>query len=154
MNRFAFIARRSFLLMQIAFIFPAFAQTCTNPTALVSVGSWTGNTCTSTNQLPYVANGAIATGANQDVYFVHTANAGSIALSLQPNASVDMGLFVCRNQCSTYATCVAAIDPGVAGEAASTTLPPGPGDYYIIVGTASSASCGDYTLTLAVPSSD
>jgi hypothetical protein len=154
MNRIALIARSCFLLLQTTVLSPAFAQTCANPTALVSAGSFAGNTCTSTNQLPYVANGAIATGGNQDVYFIHTTDGHSIFLNVQPNATVDMSLLVCRNQCSTYTTCVAAVDPGVAGTTASATLPDGPGDYYVIVGTASAASCGSYTLTLFSPLND
>jgi hypothetical protein len=154
MNRIAFVARCCFLMMQIAAVLPAFGQTCANPTALVSAGSLTGNTCTSTNQLPYIANGAISAGGNQDVYYIHTANGHSVLLTVQPDPSVDMGLFVCRNQCSTYATCVAALDPGVSGTTTTATLPDGPGDYYVIVGTASAASCGSYTLSLIPPLND
>ena len=149
MNRTASFARLCFALIQIAVDLPALAQTCANPTAIVSAGTLTGNTCASANQLPYLVNGAISTQGNQDVYLIHTSNPGPIFLSVQPNASVDMALFVCRNQCSTYATCVAAFDPGVAGTAVGATLPAAPGDYYIIVGTSSPATCGQYTLTVA-----
>ena len=148
MSRIAFIARLCFLLIVNTVVLPAWAQTCANPTALVNAGTLSGNTCTSTNQLPYLANGAISTAGNQDVYLVDTARTGPIFLAVQPDASVDMGLFVCRNQCSTYATCI-AIDTGVAGTEVSATLLSGPGDYYVIVGAASPAICGHYTLTLA-----
>lgn len=154
MTRITCIARGFLLLMQTAIISSAFAQTCASPTALVSAGTTTGNTCTSTNQLPFLANGAISASGNQDVYFVHVADGHSILLSVRPDASVDMGLFVCRNQCSTYATCVAAADSGTAGTTTNATLPDGPGDYYVIVGTSSTATCGNYTLTLVPPLND
>jgi hypothetical protein len=132
---------------------PAFAQTCAAPITIAATGVFNGNTCTSTNQLPYLANGAIAVIGNQDIYRLTSVNANAITLNAQPEAGLDLALFVCHNQCSTYATCIAAVDNGGAGVAESTQLPEGPGDYYIIVGTAASTSptCGNNTLTVAGP---
>jgi hypothetical protein len=146
-----FRALLAFLLLGPAM--PAFAQTCAVPITIPTIGAFNGNTCTSTNQLPYLANGAIAVIGNEDVYHLTAANANSIVLTAQPEAALDLALFVCRNQCSTYATCIAAVDAGGAGAAESTQLPDGPGDYYVIVGTANPATpiCGSYTLIVAGP---
>ena len=132
---------------------PAFAQTCAAPILIAGIGAVAGNTCASTNQLPYLANGAIAVIGNEDIYRLTAANANLIQLHVQPEAGLDLALFVCRNQCSTYATCIATVDNGGAGVAESTQLPDGPGDYYVIVGTAASTSptCGNYSLTVSGP---
>jgi len=132
---------------------PAFAQTCAAPIAIVATGFFNGNTCASTNQLPYLANGAIAVIGNEDIYRLTAVNANAITLNVQPEAGLDLALFVCRNQCSTYATCIATVDNGGPGVAESTQLPDGPGDYYIIVGTAAQVApqCGNYTLTVSAP---
>jgi hypothetical protein len=129
------------------------AQTCASPISIVSAGTSTGNTCSGSNQLPYIANGAIENSENQDIYFVHATNAQSVTLTVTPQAGVDLQLAICRNQCSTYATCTSVVDSGIAGAVQSAPLPDGPGDYFIIVGgtLSSTPSCGSYTLNLAAP---
>ncbi len=154
MNRIAFIAIGCFAAMQMGAALTASAQTCASPTPIVSTGTFPGNTCTNTNQLPYLANGAISVAGNQDVYFIHAVNAQSVSLTLVPDASVDMALFICRNQCSTYTTCIAAVDAGVAGGTVSAPLPDGPGDYYVIVGSTSAGTCGNYDLNVIAPLND
>lgn len=132
---------------------PGFAQTCATPLPIAAGMPLNGNTCASTNQLPYVANGAIAFSGKQDIYLFTTANANLIQLQVQPEAGLDLALFVCRNQCTTYATCIATVDDRGVGVTESTQLPDGPGDYYVIVGTAASTlpTCGNYTLTVTGP---
>lgn len=127
----------------------ACAQTCASPLALPL--PWTtGNTCNSTNQLPYLANGAVAAAGAQDIYHGVAVNAQSVSIQVQPDAGIDLALFICPNQCSTYATCIAAVDDGGAGVAETAALPDGPGDYYIIVG-ATGSGCGGYTLSVIAP---
>lgn len=124
------------------------AQSCASPIALV--GSTTGNTCNGTNQLPYLGNGAIAANGAQDIYHIVAANAQSLSIQVQPDTGVDLALFICPNQCSTYATCIAAVDDGGAGMAETAALPDGPGDYYVIVG-ATGTGCGGYSVKLVAP---
>ena len=129
---------------------PLFAQTCAAPTEIVTTGAFNSDTCSSTNQLPYLANGAIAAFGNQDVYHLRVADGTGVTLNAQPQPAVDLALFVCRNQCSTYATCVATADAGGAGFAEAATLPAGPGDYYVIV-SSGQVQCGSYSLSVAAP---
>jgi hypothetical protein len=156
MNAFHYAWRCCFVLTLVSAGLPASAQTCASPIAITDTGTVTGNTCNNTNQLPYLANGAISVIGNQDVYYIDALNAHSITLTVQPEATVDLGLYICRNQCSTYASCTAAVDPGVAGTAVSAPLPDGPGDYYVIVAASGSLGpmCGNYTLTLTAPLDD
>ncbi len=156
MSMFSSALRCCFALAMMSVGLPAFAQTCASPIALTDTGISTGNTCNNTNQLPFLANGAISVIGNQDIYYIHALNAHSVTLTVQPEATVDLGLYICRNQCSTYASCTAAVDPGVAGVAASAPLPDGPGDYYVIVAASGSLGpmCGNYTLTLTAPLND
>ena len=138
-------------------VMPVLGQTCAEPIEITNVpGQYSGNTCNNTNQLPYLANGAISVIGNQDIYYIHALNAHSVTLTVQPEATVDLGLYICRNQCSTYASCTAAVDPGIAGVAASAPLPDGPGDYYVIVAASGSLGpmCGNYTLNLTAVFND
>ena len=127
----------------------AFAQSCVTPVEITNTGAFAGNTCISSNQLPYIANGAIATQGKQDIYHVHVVDGTGVTFNLTPEASVDLGLAVCRNQCSTYATCTSVVDSGVPGATQVAPLPDGPGDYYIIIGGGS--TCGNYNLYVAAP---
>lgn len=113
-------------------------------------GVFNSDTCNSTNQLPYLANGAIAAFGNQDVYHLRVSDGSGVTLGVLPQPAVDLALFVCRNQCSTYATCVAAVDAGAAGSLETATLPAGPGDYYVVV-SSSQAQCGGYNLSVTAP---
>jgi len=103
--------------------------------------------------LPYLANGAIAFVGNQDIYRLTVLDGTDVQLHLSPEAGLDLAVFVCRNQCSTYATCVATIDDGGAGVQETAPLPSGPGDYYVIVGatTLATSTCGNYSLTVSTP---
>jgi hypothetical protein len=139
-----------FLLLGLSM--PVFAQTCAAPIPITALSPMSGNTCASTNQLPYLANGAISFLGNQDIYHLAVADGTQVQVHVTPEAGLDLAVFVCRNQCSTYATCVATVDDGGAGVQETAPLPDGPGDYYVIVGTAVSAlTCGNYQLTVSMP---
>ena len=148
-----------FLFVSVAFAVgtssPAFAQSCANPIEITFAGLLSGNTCNSTNQLPYLANGAITSLDNQDIYHLRVGDGTGIQLTLRPAAGLDGTLFACRNTCSASASCVAAADNGGAGAQETVELPPGPGDYYIVVGSVVSDStvsdCGTYELYVAAP---
>lgn len=131
------------------------AQTCDSPIEITSSQGISGNTCNSTINLPYVANGAIALAGEDVVYHVATVNPFAGQVSLQPDSGVDLAMFVCRH-CSTYATCIAAVDNGPAASNVA-NVPAGTADYYIIVGAttvASATTCGSYTLQVAYPLDD
>ncbi len=136
------------------------AQTCASPIEVIlppfSNGPYTDTTCGHTNTLPYLANGAILASGEQMIFHllrVPTAYAGTITLT--PAANVELGLFVCRGPCSTYSTCIAAIDNG-QGIASTVQIPAGAGDYFVIVGSTpvTAPSCGTYTLSTAFPLND
>src|SRR5262249_21263960 len=113
---------------------PAFAQTCASPIDVVTTGFFDRTTCGGTNQLPYLANGAIAASGAQEIYHVLASDSQGVALHLQPlDAGLDLSLLICRDRCSAYATCTAAADAS-AGSSADAPLPDGPGEYYIVVG--------------------
>jgi hypothetical protein len=132
----------------------ALAQTCSAPIEITHVSAYTGNTCTNSNTLPYLANGAILIQGNEAVYHIAlgTANQYAFTAILTPDTDLDLALFICRGPCSTYSTCIAAVDGGI-GMTSSAQIPAGAGDYFIIVGAlgATVQSCGNYSLTFAVP---
>jgi hypothetical protein len=137
---------------------PAFAQSCATPIEIaIAPYTSTRSTCSSTNNLPDLANGAIANQGADDVYRIAVGAATSQqgTATLIPAAGVDLSLFICRGPCGTYATCVAAVDNG-AGAVNSAQIPAVPGDYFIVVAHAASSapSCGNYTLNIAYPLSD
>jgi hypothetical protein len=134
---------------------PAFAQTCAAPIEIaVAPFVSTRSTCSNTNNLPYLANGAIANQGEDDVY--HIAIGAAVmyegTATLTPEAGVDLSLFICRGPCGTYSTCVAAVDNGT-GAVDAAQIPAVPGDYFIVVGHAGSSlpTCGNYTLSIAYP---
>jgi hypothetical protein len=138
---------------------PALAQTCAAPIEIVlppsaSVYTTVGNTCDSSNNLPYLANGAIANHGEDDVYRVAIGLAG-VDVAMTPEAGVDLSLFLCRGPCGTYATCTAAVDDGV-GAFNWAPIPPLAGEYFIIVGHAgeSAPTCGSYTLNITAQFGD
>jgi len=129
----------------------AYAQSCASPIEVsVPATQFTGNTCNSTNQLPYLVNGAVQAPGNQDIYHLRVTDGSGIQLQLTPAVALDGVLFVCRNLCATYSSCVAAVDSGGIGAAEMASLPPGPGDYYVIIGSVVPA-CGTYNLTVSAP---
>jgi hypothetical protein len=144
------IAPCSFIaLLGFAISPDASAQSCATPTQIVAAGSaFSGDTCNNTNQLPFLANGAISAPGSQDIYHMSVGDGSGFVLSVVPDSGVDASVFICRNQCTTYATCVAAVDFGGAGFTETATLPPGVGDYYIVVQTAP-AQCGSYNLSVS-----
>jgi hypothetical protein len=139
------------VLMLIAAM-PASGQTCASPIPIVGT-AFSGNTCNNSTHLPALANGAILTGGGgEDVYHISGADLSQVSVALQASAGVDLALFVCPNQCSTYATCIAAVDNG-AGAIESVPLPDGPGDYYVIVASVAAVTpnCGSYNLSVSGP---
>lgn len=148
--------RLSATVMLVCIAHGALAQTCASPVSIVATGTFTGNTCNSSNQLPYLANGAIESYTNQDIYYMQVGPASSgIVIFLTPEAGVAMSVAVCRNQCSTYATCVGAAASGIAGAQQTVTLPDGSGDYYIVVaGVDTGPNCGNYSMSVSMPLGD
>lgn len=136
---------------------PAAAQTCASPIQINTTSSVvTGTTCAGTTQLPSLANGAMIGGQQ----IVHRITLGSgaqpgINVSLQPEAGVDMALFVCPNACSPVVTC-SAVDAQGAGGTETAPLPNTAGDYYIIVqsSTGTAPVCGGYSLVVTAPLND
>jgi hypothetical protein len=133
----------------------AFAQTCSAPIEITTLGNNTGNTCTNSNTLPYLANGAMSTPGNEAVYHMSVGAAASspIIATLTPDSGVDLALFICRGPCSTYSTCVAAVDGG-SGISSSAQIPAGVGDYFIIIGAleqSAGQTCGNYSLIISAP---
>src|SRR5262249_14440489 len=125
----------------------ATSQTCASPVPIAFNSPVLGNTCNSTNQLPYLVNGAIAASGSQDIYRVTVLDGRLITLYVEPVAGVDLAVFVCPNECSTYSSCIIAADSEGAGGVETAALPDGPGDYYVIVGATAALTCGGYSLT-------
>ena len=148
------VARFLCLATMSMFALSGVAQTCTTPIPIVASGTVSGTTCSGTTQLPSLVNGAM-TGGQQIVYRATFATGlfPYVDLSLQPDAGVDMSLFVCPNACSSTASCIAAVDDNGAGIAEIASIPNPAGDYYIIVQAApgSGPVCGGYSLTLSTP---
>jgi hypothetical protein len=133
----------------------ALAQTCSAPIEITNIGTNTGTSCANSNTLPNLANGAIVTSGNQAVYHIApgAANQYGITVTLTPDSGVDLGLFICRGPCSSYSTCIAAVDSG-AGMTSSAQIPAGAGDYFIIVGAlgeSTALTCGNYSLITSAP---
>jgi len=127
---------------------PALSQTCAAPIEY-TYSPVSGNTCNSTRNLPYLANGAIVNGGPDIVYHGYLLSTTSIYAALE---GVDnLSLYVCRGPCGTYSTCLAVIDSVAFAAYPTTIYPAAPGDYYFIVGSASGV-CGTYTLYLWTPS--
>ena len=146
-----------FFAVILAAVYSASAsgQSCVTPIAVISSGALTGNTCSGSVQLPSLLDGAISNDNPQIVYRVTLASSTDVHLTLVPDASADMSMFVCPNQCSTSATCIAADQAG-AGGAETVALPNAPGDYYVIVACSegTTPACGTYTLSVSTPLSD
>jgi hypothetical protein len=144
------------LAILLAAATPAYAQTCANPIEVPVIQGFNATTCGSPNNLPYVANGAISILQGENVvYHVGTVNnpyAGQV--SLQPEPTVDLALFVCRAPCSTYSTCFAVADNGPGAQNVA-DIPAGASDFYIIVGHVTGVpTCGNYSLDFIYPLSD
>jgi hypothetical protein len=143
-------ARCSLLVALLGLAAPlaASAQSCAAPIEVTYVGEYSSNTCNNSNQLPYLANGAISAPGSQDVFHMRVSDGTGFNLQVQPPTGVPVSMFVCRNQCSTYATCIAAVDSDGASLTSMVPLPPGAGEYYIVVQTAI-AQCGSYNLVVS-----
>lgn len=128
----------------------AIAQTCAAPIAIASGNTFTGNTCNDTPQLPFLANGAIGSQGNQTVYSIAAHSNIHATFTLTPEAAADLALYVCGSPCSTYSSCVAAMDDGGAGVPESASLDLRPGNYFVVVG-ATGPVCGSYSLSVAIP---
>jgi hypothetical protein len=137
----------------IAFATTGSAQTCASPIILATTPqAVTGTTCAGTQQLPTFANGAI-NGTQQIVHRIRTtAPTTGLQVSVQPEPSQDVAVFVCSNQCSPTATCVAAVDDNGGGGAETASIPSAPGDYYVIVQNV--GTCGSYSLVFTGPLND
>jgi hypothetical protein len=128
-----------------------FAQSCASAIP-ITTNNFTGTTCGGTNSLPTLANGAILSIAPQVIYAQPDLSATYgyeiVSLNADPNT---LSLYVCKNPCSTYSTCVAVGDVGASGSVSLTVSPPS--EYSIIVGSSSGASgtCSSYTLAISVP---
>ena len=142
-----------FVIASFAASATGFAQTCASPIALATTPLVvSGTTCAGTTQLPTLVNGAIA-GTQQIVHRVTVGTPVSgFAVTVQPEAGFDVATFVCPNQCSPTASCVAAVDSNGAGGSETAQIPGTPGDYYIIVQSVN--TCGSYSLVLTAPLSD
>lgn len=127
----------------------AFAQGCANPIPITVAGTFAGSTCGGSNYLPAVANGAVAARGNQVIYALPDFSASLLNEYVQLDASANSAsVYVCRNPCSTYSSCVAAGDVDASG---SVTVQLGkPAEYFIVVQAqlAPSGICGNYTLSV------
>lgn len=148
------------LVLTFGVVVSLHAQTCAAPIELISQvaanGTHTDTTCGHANTLPYLGNGAILASGEQMIYHIlRVPNAYAGTITLTPAANVELGLFVCRGPCSTYSTCIAALDNG-PGVASTAQIPAGVGDYFVIVGSTpvTAASCGSYTLSTVFPLND
>ena len=142
------------LLLMLPFA-PAFGQTCAAPIEISGPQmSFDGNTCSNTNTLPQLANGALTNRGPTAVYHLAIApNSNVTAATLTPTDGKDLTLYLCRSPCSTYSTCVAVVDNG-AGAQNTANLPTQPGDYYIVVGAITGEVCGTYHLAIVAPLND
>ena len=126
---------------------PAFAQSCANAIPITNGGNFSGNTCNGSNQLPALVNGAIQTAGPQTIYALHDLSSlylnETFTLTADPSAS--LSLFVCRNPCSTYSSCVAVADVGSSGSVAAFVSVPA--EYFVVVGS-TAGTCGAYNLQI------
>jgi hypothetical protein len=132
---------------------PTFAQTCASPIEITTAINVSGSTCSGSKQLPSLANGAIAGTDHQIIFHASFANSNASSFVLHPDTGQDMALFVCPNQCSPLATCIAAVDENADGGVETAPIPDGPGDYFVIV-QSTGATCGGYTLNILAPLDD
>ena len=127
---------------------PVFAQSCANTIPITFGGNFTGNTCSGTNQLPALANGAIQASGPQAVYALQDLSSQYLneTLTLTADPSANLSVFVCRNPCSTYASCVAVADVGSNGSGAAYLSTPAA--YFVVIGS-TAGTCGAYSLTVS-----
>jgi len=126
---------------------PAFGQACAASSVIpiTNGGAFFGNTCTSAVQLPALANGAIRTPGPQDIYALHDLSALYLNLTLTLTSSPNsLSLYVCRNPCSTFGSCVAVADTDATGLAV--IYLPKPAEYFVVVGSTAD-TCNTYSLT-------
>jgi len=127
-----------------------FAQSCANPIVIAPPEtSVSGSTCSGTNYLSSVANGAIPSPGPQVIYRQPDLSAVAVSefVSLQADPN-SLSLYVCSSPCSTYASCFAVADVGANGETVVNLTPPR--EAYLIVGS-SNGSCSSYTLSISAP---
>jgi len=143
------------LVLSLSLVAGLHAQTCAAPIEMTSQfmlnGPHPDTTCSHPNTLQYLANGAISVSGEQMIYHIALGSlyaGGSITVT--PAANREMSLFVCRGPCSTYSTCIAAVDNGL-GVATTAQIPAGVGDYFVVVASTpvTTPSCGSYTLSTA-----
>ena len=126
---------------------PAFAQSCANAIAITNGGNFSGNTCNGSNQLPALANGAIQAAGPQTIYALHDLSSIYLneTLTLTADPSTNLSLFVCRNPCSTYSSCVAVADVGSIGSGVAFVN--NAAEYFVVVGS-TLGTCGAYNLQI------
>ena len=142
-----------FLIASLTASTMGFAQTCAAPIVLATTPLVVnGTTCAGTTELTTLVNGAIA-GTQQIVHRVSVGTpASGFTVTVQPEPGFDVATFVCSNQCSPTASCVAAVDNNGAGVSETAQIPSTPGDYYVIVQSVN--TCGSYSLVLTAPLGD
>jgi hypothetical protein len=141
----------STLLLSISLA--ASAQSCTTVPVSSPTGGLSGTTCSATNQLPVLANGAIQTPGPQAIYAVQDFSAALLdeTFTLSADPASNLSLFVCRNPCSTYASCVGVAD--VDGTGHATVHLARPLESIVVVGSMV-GTCATYTLSISGTSHD
>lgn len=127
------------------------AQTCENPLALPPSSQIAGNTATSANNVPAVANGTISTSGNDIVYRAHFGPPYGASIVVQPQYIGDVGIFLCR-ACHPAADCVAFADANMTPDGSETlnVSPTLEGWFYLIVDNIQGEG-GPYLLNVITP---
>jgi hypothetical protein len=135
--------------LMISAVGPLFAQACSGMLPIVSGGVFSGSTCSGSNQLPVLTNGAMQSPGPQSIYELHDLSAQYLNLTLELTTELtaepnSLSLYVCRNPCSAIASCVAVADTDATGKA--TINLPKPDEYFVVVGSASGTCSNNYSL--------
>ena len=124
------------------------AQSCSAPLS-IDASSFSANTCDGTLDMPFISSGTTVNRGPDLVYELDgalssTGWAGTV--TLQPEAGLDLALFVCVGKCSTYATCFQMVDNGPG--AVNTAAIPGGLPVFVVVAhpAEGSPTCGSYSL--------
>jgi len=126
------------------------AQSCAAPIQVPSSMNITASTCDSTMSMPFISSGTVLNQGPDAVYRLTSPLPGvgpwRGSVTLQPDANVDLALFLCTGTCSTYATCFGFVDKG-PGNASTLTIPESY-DVFLVVAHPSEAlpTCGNYSL--------